>query len=332
MNSTETKLIAVTESIADLVDRVKKEESDAAAHIAKPAAAANMADENLSPTPAEQHHTHVTPQAHSKRPSKARLHTTVAVVAALAALVVFQDQGIALFNPAEEAGNDAQLVQSSKAALPTPTPVVAAAPQQTTRPETQEASATPIVAQNETKALPAQTTEEVKQADATPLAAASPHVVDPAPETPPVEVAVQPAAPTAIPETAPVATPGMGTNALPDVATKTETPPVAPTQPTDMPKRNDWLLAQPADSYTVQIAAMSNAQALQRFISANKLEDRTAYFQFSRNNKQLHVAVLDIFEEPGKARLAIKQLPPEVAEMKPWVRKLSSIQKIITSN
>ena len=331
MNSTDTKLIEVTESIADLVDRVKKKEAEAVS-IETPAVAANTAEENYEPILAAQPHTHSIPTAgrQTEKPQKMHLHTAAAAATVIIALVIFQEEVGALINNAVSGnGENIQLAQQPSEATP-PAPVAALASSQrapASQADKPNDGATLTIAQNEIDTLPSQNIVEITQADTARPVATPPQTL----ETPDTTQAARITAPASSPAPLPVATPTEEAQAAEVAAIQAEKLTPAPAQTSDTQRRGAWLLAQPADSYTVQIAAMGSEQALRKFIAANNLDDRAAYFQFSRNNKQLHVAVLDIFEEPGKARLAIKQLPPNVAEMKPWVRKLSSIQNIITN-
>lgn len=89
-----------------------------------------------------------------------------------------------------------------------------------------------------------------------------------------------------------------------------------------------YLLAAPADHYTLQLIGNNNLSTLTDFSQAHKLNNAYTYHTFYLN-KDWFVLIYGIFKTQQEALNAIKTLPLAAQQLKPWVRTLASVQEAI---
>ncbi len=89
------------------------------------------------------------------------------------------------------------------------------------------------------------------------------------------------------------------------------------------------LLAVNPDHYTLQLIGLSNKQALDAFISRNKLSGNVGYYQSHLQGKEWYVLLYGEFTSPQEAKVALQQLPQAVRDQKPWVRTMANVQASI---
>lgn len=94
-------------------------------------------------------------------------------------------------------------------------------------------------------------------------------------------------------------------------------------------KREDWVLSQPADSYTLQIGSVTDEQDIIKFIRENHLENEAAYIQVEINGVTRYNAVLGVYGNYSDANKAISSLPADLRNIKPWVRNFGILQKML---
>lgn len=103
-----------------------------------------------------------------------------------------------------------------------------------------------------------------------------------------------------------------------------------PKNPLAIKRQTDWILAQKSDYYTLQLMAGYNLSTIQNFLKQYRLnQDNIAYYLSYNKGKAWHSLVYGIFPDRATARLAIKDLPPELVAAKPWIRKLHYIKRDI---
>lgn len=180
----------------------------------------------------------------------------------------------------------------------------------------------------------AQTAENTAAA-ATPPTTTSPTTGLPSttpPATTPTATTPTATAPTA---TAPTATAATATAA-------TATPPPTATTPGgaahEMPRPlegEDWLLAQPDDTYLVQLFAATAPDRIGRFLRAQPAgfagSAQLAAFATLRDDSPWYVLVMGPYEGYSVGRRAIGQLPGSVRRLQPWVRRTDEIQSAIAA-
>ena len=91
-------------------------------------------------------------------------------------------------------------------------------------------------------------------------------------------------------------------------------------------KNNAWVMAQKADHYTLQLVAGRQKQTITNFIKKYQLKEDLIYFSSKRNDKIWHNLSHGIYPDRSTANQAAKNLPASLAKVKPWIRKIGTIQ------
>jgi len=94
-------------------------------------------------------------------------------------------------------------------------------------------------------------------------------------------------------------------------------------------KGADWVLSQPPESYTLQIGSVTDEKDILKFIRENHLEQEAAYIQVEINGVTRYNAFLGVYSDYSGATQAIKSLPTELQNIKPWVRNFGILQKML---
>ncbi len=84
----------------------------------------------------------------------------------------------------------------------------------------------------------------------------------------------------------------------------------------------------PEDFYTVQLMAMSSAEALEAYVNEHGLQGMSAA-RVERDGRLYYVLLLGIYETAEQARDAAAELPPSLAGTSPWVRTVGSLQAAV---
>ena len=141
------------------------------------------------------------------------------------------------------------------------------------------------------------------------------------------------------PEPPPPATPAPKTGSPPKIALQAEPKP-APKKPDPAMtktaarqiRREQWLLSQDADFYTIQIMGVSTEKSMMSFINENQLlkQNEIAYFESTYKGKPWFQALFGLYPTKKEARQAADKLPENIQWAGPWIRKLSEVQEAIT--
>jgi DamX protein len=96
-------------------------------------------------------------------------------------------------------------------------------------------------------------------------------------------------------------------------------------------QRENWLLAQDPESYTIQIMGVYNEQSLLDFIKRNQeLEQgEIAYYETLFQGRPWYQLLYGIYPTKQAAQLAADELPENIRRAGPWMRKLAVIQQAI---
>lgn len=138
----------------------------------------------------------------------------------------------------------------------------------------------------------------------------------PAAVTPPAQVQVTPPAPVARTQQ-PTA---------PPTAIKQADSSANPAMATESLKREEWVRAQPAANYTLQLMALREEQTVRDTVARHKLRD-AAYFPIQRNGQTLYVLVQGSYPSRAAADQAATQLPAGLVDGQPWPRKFRALHK-----
>ncbi len=94
----------------------------------------------------------------------------------------------------------------------------------------------------------------------------------------------------------------------------------------------DWLLAQAANTYTIQLLGTSQRDALLAFAAQHELNGEAAHFTVARDGRPWHTLVYGIYPDRAAARAAAARLPAELRAQHPWIRSLGSIHAAIRAS
>ncbi len=87
-----------------------------------------------------------------------------------------------------------------------------------------------------------------------------------------------------------------------------------------------WLLARPAEHFTLQLLGVRNESSLKNFLAHSQLPGPVAYFHTEYKGGDWYVLVQGDYPTMTAARTAISALPAAVRKSKPWPRTFSTVQ------
>lgn len=90
-----------------------------------------------------------------------------------------------------------------------------------------------------------------------------------------------------------------------------------------------WLQRQAATSFTIQLVAAGRASALDELIKREQLQKDLARFSFVHDGRTIHVLTQGVYSERSSAEVATKRYSPGV---KPWIRPIGDIQRLLAEN
>ncbi|BCX82082.1 DamX protein [Methylomarinovum caldicuralii] len=169
-----------------------------------------------------------------------------------------------------------------------------------------------------------------------PPVAAEPQLVAGATEPQVSELAPQPPAPPPSPEeavTEPVAeSPALDAAPAAEPVAETAAAEAQPLTPAEIlvslgVHTSDWLLQQPGQYFTLQIAAFDKLEELAGFVREHSALQPLAYYRKQRRGRAWYPLLYGVFPTLEAARQAQTKLPPGLR--KPWLRRLRSVQKEI---
>lgn len=120
--------------------------------------------------------------------------------------------------------------------------------------------------------------------------------------------------------------------ATPDGATPAARPDASGSEPSPAttPHREDWLLQQPSDHFTLQLLGSRQQASILRYIRANGLDPaRSAYYRGVFQGGDWYVLVYGAYPDRAAALAARAQLPARVQREKPWPRSLADVHQAI---
>lgn len=106
-------------------------------------------------------------------------------------------------------------------------------------------------------------------------------------------------------------------------ATPPAAAPAAPAAAGEL-RQADWVRAQPAGNYTLQLMALAEEQSVRDVARRYKLAD-AAYFPVRRDGRTLYVLVQGSYPSRAAANGAAKQLPAGLVDGEPWVRGFKAL-------
>ena len=94
-------------------------------------------------------------------------------------------------------------------------------------------------------------------------------------------------------------------------------------------KREDWVWQQKPDTYTLQLASLLSEGEALKFVHANKLETGAAYMKVVINATTRYTVIYGVYNTYDQAQRAVKTLPANLQQDKPWVRNFGLLQKML---
>ncbi|OMH25286.1 hypothetical protein BGP75_26160 [Motiliproteus sp. MSK22-1] len=91
--------------------------------------------------------------------------------------------------------------------------------------------------------------------------------------------------------------------------------------------QKNWLMEQPSEHYSIQLAQMRKLSSIQRFFEQYGLREQSQHYRSNFKSGPMYVLLFGSYPTLSAARAAEKKLPEKVRSMKPWIRKISSLQK-----
>lgn len=98
--------------------------------------------------------------------------------------------------------------------------------------------------------------------------------------------------------------------------------------------REKWLLEQDPRHYTIQILAVRREKSLLKFIEETQLNNRgrVAYFRAKLKGRDWYRLLYGVYPSKKDAGTAMDNLPSNIRQMSPWIRRLAPIQRAIKEN
>ena len=87
-----------------------------------------------------------------------------------------------------------------------------------------------------------------------------------------------------------------------------------------------WIKARNPTHFTIQLAAMSDEQAVKKFIKKQSQTGTFAYYRKKQKGQDFYIAIYGSFAKRADAEKAADRF----AQLKPWIRDFGSIQKIMS--
>ncbi|TNG02567.1 MAG: hypothetical protein EP297_00960, partial [Gammaproteobacteria bacterium] len=91
----------------------------------------------------------------------------------------------------------------------------------------------------------------------------------------------------------------------------------------------DWILKQKPDRYIAQLISFSSLDAAEQYARKLNLEDEIIVYKIKRNDKSLYNVVAGIYSSYDQAKAAVSRFPEKQRKLKPWIRKLKTVQQLI---
>lgn len=94
----------------------------------------------------------------------------------------------------------------------------------------------------------------------------------------------------------------------------------------------EWIINQPAKSYTLQLLAVSDEKGIKRFIKQHKFKGNLVILKTKRNGKPWYALLYESYASRDAALNARKNLPKSFKSSSAWPRSILSIRQAIEAN
>jgi TPR repeat protein len=94
-------------------------------------------------------------------------------------------------------------------------------------------------------------------------------------------------------------------------------------------RREEWILSQPADSYTLQLLSSKNESTVTHYMEDQSVPDPSAYYKSKVLGEEWYSVIYGVFPTFEEAQKHLSLLPQGVLRYKPWARRFSDVQQLI---
>ncbi|RRS34258.1 MAG: hypothetical protein OI74_05620 [Gammaproteobacteria bacterium (ex Lamellibrachia satsuma)] len=105
-----------------------------------------------------------------------------------------------------------------------------------------------------------------------------------------------------------------------------------PQVPADPLDRNNWLLEQNPEHYTLQLIGVEQLASLRRFVKRHGLEKQAGYIRTKRKGKAWYVLLWGVYPERDAAQKAKRKLPRSLKSRDAWARTVGSLQQELNAS
>ncbi len=93
----------------------------------------------------------------------------------------------------------------------------------------------------------------------------------------------------------------------------------------------EWVKAQKANHYTLQLASSTNKNLIHKYYIENNLQGKAGYYRNRRQGENWYALVYGSYSSVSLANAAVADLPEDLRKWSPWVRKLKDIQRLMNN-
>ncbi|RDH83455.1 MAG: hypothetical protein DIZ78_14350 [endosymbiont of Escarpia spicata] len=105
-----------------------------------------------------------------------------------------------------------------------------------------------------------------------------------------------------------------------------------PQVPVDPLDKNNWLLEQNPEHFTLQLIGVEQLASLRRFVKRHDLEKQAGYIRTKRKGKAWYVLLWGVYPERDAAQKAKRKLPRSLGGRDVWARTVGSLQQELNAS
>ena len=105
----------------------------------------------------------------------------------------------------------------------------------------------------------------------------------------------------------------------------------ARTHASELSTNEDWIRQQKPNFYTVQLVADPNEGNVKKYILRHNIQGLAAYFKSTNARRPWYKVIYGSYASPSQAKVAVRQLPPEVQKYSPWIRSFRTVHRELSS-
>lgn len=91
----------------------------------------------------------------------------------------------------------------------------------------------------------------------------------------------------------------------------------------------DWIRQQDPAYFTLQLASSKSRKRIENYYQKNKLQGQAGFYRNRRKNEDWYALVFGAYATQQEARIAADNLPANLRQWSPWIRRMKDIQRIM---